>query len=684
MELAASWKPEPGENVSTQAPRPAPPPEPGELAPLFPELELESLLGAGGMGAVYKAKQKRLGRAVALKVLHGELSGDPLFVERFLREAQALAKLAHPGIVAIHDFGEREKRCYLVMEYVDGTNLRTLLKQGLLAPRQALDIVRQLCDALQFAHDEGVVHRDIKPENVLVDTAGRVKIADFGLAKLVGGPAQLSLTSANQVMGTPHYMAPEQVEHPRDVDHRADLYSLGVVFYEMLTGELPLGRFQAPSERVQIDVRLDEIVMKSLARERERRYQHAVQVKTDVERVEREPQAPSKKKREKLVLKNGLYLPRLSGGVWANYRPWLLISFAVWIACAASFDLGPFGFGFVSVPLLTWLFFGYANTSLAAEPAGPGRGRWIFHVNLGAAALFVLGLGALLTAHVAWWERWTPGYVSSPQAPMTAVQGWSGREGELLSALDSVAASAGTTPTDGHLVVQSSHWLTFPNALFEVQPLLLVLAALAFLCVSAYWFLHTRGVPPEECGARLRKAILLFLFPLASLDLLTTSLGILEASKAPTQFTIATSGDSGDEARKALETAMAASDQGALQAPVTLPCAGSADDLGARLYSGLVERALQVHAEHSAEIVDAHGTVLAHLHVLAAAPASPFDRWRLGWNGPQRLRPHVIYTVATDAQGKNALVHFDWGKGARPVVFNWRLEIDELLRNVCR
>jgi serine/threonine protein kinase len=124
-----------------------------------------------------------------------------------------------------------------------------------------------MCEALQFAHDEGIVHRDIKPENVLLDAKGRVKIADFGLAKLVDADARdVSLTEVDQIVGTPHYMAPEQLRGSREVDHRADIYSLGVVFYEMLTGELPRGNFELPSRRVQVDVRLDEIVLKSLER----------------------------------------------------------------------------------------------------------------------------------------------------------------------------------------------------------------------------------------------------------------------------------------------------------------------------------------------------------------------------------------------------------------------------------
>jgi len=130
------------------------------------------------------------------------------------------------------------------------------------------------------------VHRDIKPENILLDKKGRVKIADFGLAKLLDRPATVyALTQAGQRMGTPHYMAPEQIEHPDQVDHRADIYSLGVVFYEMLTGELPIGRFAPPSQKVQVDVRLDDVVLRTLEKEPQRRYQHASEVKTDVETI---------------------------------------------------------------------------------------------------------------------------------------------------------------------------------------------------------------------------------------------------------------------------------------------------------------------------------------------------------------------------------------------------------------
>jgi predicted Ser/Thr protein kinase len=261
-----------------------PPPTKDELAPDFPQLEILELLGQGGMGAVYRARQRSLDRVVALKVLTVDVERDPDFAARFTREARALAALDHPSIVRVHDSGQAGGRFYLLMEYVDGTDLRRMLRSGRIAPREALSIVSQVCDALQYAHDQGVVHRDIKPENLLVDRRGRVKIADFGLAKLVGRAEDaFALTGSHQAMGTPHYMAPEQIERPQEVDHRADIYSLGVVLYELLTGELPLGRFVPPSKRVEVDVRLDEVVLKALEKDLPRRYQHASEVKNSLE-----------------------------------------------------------------------------------------------------------------------------------------------------------------------------------------------------------------------------------------------------------------------------------------------------------------------------------------------------------------------------------------------------------------
>ena len=261
-------------------------PTPEELAARFPQLEVLDEIGRGGMGVVYRARQKKLDRIVALKVLAREAARDPAFAERFQREARALARLNHPNIVTVYDFGEVEGLFFLIQEYVDGADLRRVLQQGRLSPEEALRIVPVVCDALQYAHANGVVHRDIKPGNILMDREGRVKIADFGIAKLAdASTADVTLTQSKQAMGTPHYMAPEQVESPQTVDHRADIYSLGVVFYEMLTGELPIGRFAPPSRRVRLDVRLDEVVLRALEKEPERRYQQAGEVKTEVERI---------------------------------------------------------------------------------------------------------------------------------------------------------------------------------------------------------------------------------------------------------------------------------------------------------------------------------------------------------------------------------------------------------------
>ena len=263
---------------------------PEAVQSLFPGLEILERIGQGGMGIVYKARQKHLGRLVALKLLRAKCSGDPSLAERFTREARALAKLSHPNIVGVHDFGQAGDRPYLIMEYVDGVNLRSMLASKSLDPIAAMAMVPAICEALQFAHEEGVVHRDIKPENILVDRRGRVRIADFGLARLMTrSKDEWTLTGTRQVMGTPHYMAPEQIERPQDVDHRADIYSLGVVIYEMLTGELPIGRFELPSHKIDVDIRFDDIVLRTLEKEPLRRYQHVTEVQTAVENIATDP-----------------------------------------------------------------------------------------------------------------------------------------------------------------------------------------------------------------------------------------------------------------------------------------------------------------------------------------------------------------------------------------------------------
>lgn len=272
-----------------------PPPSVEEVAAQFPELEVMELIGVGGMGAVYKARQTRLDRFVALKLLSANLAEDPAFAERFNREGRVLARLNHPHIVSVYDFGTRGPFLYLLMEHVDGINLREAMQAGDFPPNDCLALVQNICEALKFAHEEGILHRDIKPENILLNSRGQVKIADFGLAKLVGDDKREDITLTNQgaVMGTLHYMAPEQMETPNDIDQRADIYSLGVVFYELLTGELPLGKFGPPSDKSPMDPRLDAVVMRALERKRERRYQKVGDIKTEVDAISQSGLQPS-------------------------------------------------------------------------------------------------------------------------------------------------------------------------------------------------------------------------------------------------------------------------------------------------------------------------------------------------------------------------------------------------------
>ena len=261
-----------------------PPLTPEELAPHFPQLEILECLGRGGMGVVYKARQKTLNRFVALKLMAPERAADPEFALRFEKEAQALATLNHPNIVGVYDFGQAGGFYFLLMEFVDGVNLRQAMKARRFTPEQALAVVPPVCEALQFAHEHGIVHRDIKPENLLLDKEGRVKIADFGIAKMLNVEDSDIGVAESQPVGTPQYMAPEQKDHRR-TDHRADIYSLGVVLYEMLTGELPNSELQPPSRKVQIDVRLDEVVMRALEIAPELRYQTAGELGTMVQTI---------------------------------------------------------------------------------------------------------------------------------------------------------------------------------------------------------------------------------------------------------------------------------------------------------------------------------------------------------------------------------------------------------------
>lgn len=403
------------------------PPTVEELAKSFPQLEILELIGKGGMGAVYKARQPKLNRIVALKILPPTISNQPAFAQRFEREAQALAQLNHPGIVTLYEFGESNGQFYFLMEFVDGVNLRQLLHAGRISAREALGIVPQICDALQFAHDQGIVHRDIKPENILLDRRGRVKVADFGLAKIVGGQSEKTssaesasaspLTDVTKVLGTPQYMSPEQMERPQEVDHRADIYALGVVFYQMLTGELPGKPLLPPSKKVQVDVRLDEVVLRALEKEPERRYQHVSQVKSDVETIvtgvaKSEARSP-KLENERGISASGEETAAASLGALA---PWLKA--ARWMARILG-----------TVFILFVLPFVLAE-GLPAIASQPG----------GVQMTFVGGCLLLLGFVIGWWRE--------GRAALLIAAGWtvirvSESNSEILTVLESVLVVAG-------------------------------------------------------------------------------------------------------------------------------------------------------------------------------------------------------------------------------------------------
>ncbi len=274
--------------------------------------ELGEILGFGGMSEVHLARDVRLHRDVAVKVLRADLARDPSFYLRFRREAQNAAALNHPAIVAVYDTGEAETATgplpYIVMEYVDGVTLRDIVhNDGPIEPRRAIEIIADACQALNFSHQHGIIHRDVKPANIMMSKSGAVKVMDFGIARALhdGG---VSVTQTAAVIGTAQYLSPEQARG-ETVDARSDVYSLGCVLYEVLTGEPPFVgdspvavAYQhvredpvPPSERnPALSPELDAVVLKALAKNPDNRYQSAAEMRTDLIRVHsgEAPEAP--------------------------------------------------------------------------------------------------------------------------------------------------------------------------------------------------------------------------------------------------------------------------------------------------------------------------------------------------------------------------------------------------------
>jgi len=267
---------------STAISRPRPP-------DLIPGYRLEKLVGKGGMGEVYKGIQLSLGRTVAVKLLAPELVHDKSFVTRFEKEAAALAALSHPHVVAIVDKGKHKDTYYLVMEFVDGPSLREMMRSPLLDATSALKMGLDICRAIEYAHGRGIIHRDLKPENILFDeqAGGIPKVSDFGLAAFSQADkvsSKFNVTETHVSMGTLSYMAPEQRVDAKSADHRADIYSLGVILYELAVGEVPVGNYDPPSHKKPgVDKRLDGIVARCLKPDPADRYQSVTELMLDME-----------------------------------------------------------------------------------------------------------------------------------------------------------------------------------------------------------------------------------------------------------------------------------------------------------------------------------------------------------------------------------------------------------------
>ncbi len=243
------------------------------------EYLLTGKIGQGGAAEIYKARQESLDRDVAIKILSSNFSDDPEIVRRFERESKVIAKLHHPNIVNVIDRGTTGGRYYFIMSYIDGTSLREVIDSKKISMKVKMEMIVQVCKALDYAHNNGVIHRDIKPGNVLIDRQGNALVADFGIAQIVGIP-ETEMTSSDMIMGTLAYMSPEQKLSSTNIDQTTDIYAVGIMIYEILVGKKPLGRFKLPSEIIStIPKKYDALISKCLASEAKDRYQRAVELK---------------------------------------------------------------------------------------------------------------------------------------------------------------------------------------------------------------------------------------------------------------------------------------------------------------------------------------------------------------------------------------------------------------------
>jgi eukaryotic-like serine/threonine-protein kinase len=403
-------------------------------------LELEEEIGRGGMGRVFRARHVRLDRAVAVKFLAREVASSPEAQARFAREARALALLDHPNIVRVHDFGEEEGERFLVMELVEGRSLAELLP---LSPAEAVRVALRVCEALAYAHARGVVHRDIKPANILVDGAGRVKVTDFGIARIVRqeGPRD-TLTAAHVVVGTPEYMAPEALAGAPP-EPRMDVYAVGVLLHEMVTGRPPV-----PGAPVLTGA-LGAVVRRAVALEPSRRYASAQALGLDLRRLADGAEEAALPPDEALWLRAVAVLQAVAGALvlWA-----LVVSVTPRVVAANALD------------------------PLTMQPAARlADGRWVTRARFETGPILgaVAGLAVALAAYGLLRRHWRQEGLDAP-APEVPVR-------EARTFLGVTLACSGLFALRG--VLEWGAGLSMPPFMPLVGGLL-ELSALYFLCVS--------------------------------------------------------------------------------------------------------------------------------------------------------------------------------------------------------
>jgi serine/threonine protein kinase len=260
-------------------------PAPSCLAPLFPGHDIECLIATGGMGAVYRAVQKSLDRSVAIKILPREFSTDAAFRTGFETEAKAMARLNHPNLIGVYDFGEVDGMLYISMEYVPGNSLFHSAHGVAIDPAEVIRLVTGICSGLSHAHENGIIHRDIKPSNILLDLKANPKIGDFGIAR----PVERKPMAGEEIFGTPQYTAPEVVTAPEAIDHRADIFSVGVILHELLTGRLPAEDPRPASVVSHCDPRFDAIIRRATDPVPGCRYAGAMEIAHDLQHIARSP-----------------------------------------------------------------------------------------------------------------------------------------------------------------------------------------------------------------------------------------------------------------------------------------------------------------------------------------------------------------------------------------------------------